>query len=360
MQYNFTFREKNKGWQVILSYKDVDGRWRQKSKQGFATKKAAKTYGQDMLETVQSQLKTAAAAPPELDGITLREFAAIVFKVRRLAYNSVSGYTNALQRFGAVLIDKPVTTITYLDITAAMQDWAYSANSRRQSLICLKMLLKQAVAPYSLRPDNPGEAIPLPSVSKRRRKDIHALNKSELTMLLRELKDVDVQAHTIAAIAGLAGLRYGEIVGLLRSDVDLKSCTISVTKQFNRIGPRQYSMKAIKNGDNGYRRVPIPESLCRIISEYNASVPPDISGRLFAVRTSCTNDINSKIKKILPGTTIHDLRHTYATLLLANGENIKTVAALIGDDVATVLLTYIDYTDDMRQQASKSISKIFA
>lgn len=360
MQYNFTYREKDKGWQVILSYKDNAGRWRQKSKQGFATKKAAKTYGQDMLTSVQAQVKSTAAAPPELDGITLREFASIVFKARRLEYNSVSGYTNALQRFGAALIDKPVTAITYLDITAAMQDWTYSANSRRQSLICLKMLLKQAVTPYSLRPDNPGESISLPSVSKRRRKDIHALNKSELTTLLRGLKDIDVQAYTIAAVAGLAGLRYGEIVGLLRSDVDFKSATISITKQYNRIGPRRYGMKAIKNGENGYRRVPIPESLCRIISEYNDSVPPDISGRLFAVRTSCTNDINGKIKKILPGTTIHDLRHTYATLLLASGENIKTVAALIGDDIATVLLTYIDYTDDMRQQASKSISKIFA
>lgn len=30
MEYNFTFREKDKGFQVILSYKDNRGCWKQK------------------------------------------------------------------------------------------------------------------------------------------------------------------------------------------------------------------------------------------------------------------------------------------------------------------------------------------
>nr|DAO38906.1 MAG TPA: Integrase [Caudoviricetes sp.] len=360
MQYNFTFREKDKGWQVILSYKDSDGRWKQKSKQGFLTKKAAKAYGQDVLEAVRAQVKTAASRPKELDGITLREFAAIVLKAKDLEYNSVRSYINALLRFGVTLTDKPVADITYLDITSAMQDWMYSPASRRQSLTFLKQLLKLAVHPYSLRPDNPAESISLPSLSKHGKQGIHALTKSELMELLHKLKQLDIRIYTIAAIAGLAGLRYGEIIGLLRSDVDIKNGTISVTKQFNLIGDRKYGTKSIKNGANGYRRIPIPALLCRIISEYTATVPPHISGRLFPIRSSCTGHINSRIKKIFPGTTIHDLRHTYASLLLANGENIKTVAALIGDDIATVLHTYIDYTDDMRQQASLSIARIFA
>ena len=44
MEYNFTFREKDKGFQVILSYKDNRGCWKQKSKQGFKTKREASEW----------------------------------------------------------------------------------------------------------------------------------------------------------------------------------------------------------------------------------------------------------------------------------------------------------------------------
>ncbi|WML35385.1 Arm DNA-binding domain-containing protein [Clostridium sp. OS1-26] len=39
MDYNITWRKKDKGWQCIISYKDSTGKWKQKSKQGFKTQK---------------------------------------------------------------------------------------------------------------------------------------------------------------------------------------------------------------------------------------------------------------------------------------------------------------------------------
>lgn len=42
MQHNITYRQKDKGWQYIISYKDAKGSWKQKSKQGFDMKKTAK------------------------------------------------------------------------------------------------------------------------------------------------------------------------------------------------------------------------------------------------------------------------------------------------------------------------------
>ena len=49
MQYNMTIRRKNKGYQVIVSFKD-GRKWRQKSKQGFGTKRDAKMYGLKIVE----------------------------------------------------------------------------------------------------------------------------------------------------------------------------------------------------------------------------------------------------------------------------------------------------------------------
>ena len=56
---------------------------------------------------------------------------------------------------------------------------------------------------------------------------------------------------------------------------------------------------------------------------------------------------------------MHSLRHTYATRLLSHGVDIKTVSALLGDTVATVINNYVHYTDDMRKQASSMINNIF-
>lgn len=369
LTYNFTLREKNGGWQIILSYKDTCGRWKTKSKQGFSKKKDAKAYGDKLLEIVKKQLHNETvsnATAFELQGISLLEFHEMVCKNDNLAFNSVLAYEGALKRFGHDFITKPIASITYLDIVAAMQDWAYSQPSQRQSLIWIKKLFKQAIKPYRIRTDNPAEDIPLPAETKKRKNKIKALTQSELNTLLSSLKETDFKAYTICAIAGLAGLRYGEIMGLMYTDLNAKDATLSITKQINRIGRNPvtgkliYGLKDIKNGDAGYRTIPIPRKLVRIIQAYIHFMPVNMNGLIFTNGTSSSTAVNKKIQKFLPNSSVHDLRHTYATLLLANGTDIKTVAALIGDNIDTVMMTYIDYTDDMRINAAKSIQKIFA
>lgn len=52
MQFNITIRKKDKGYQCIVSYKDSN-RWRQKSKQGFETQKAAKIHAQTIIDKLK-------------------------------------------------------------------------------------------------------------------------------------------------------------------------------------------------------------------------------------------------------------------------------------------------------------------
>ena len=55
MDYNITYRQKDKGWQYIISYK-VNGKWKQKSKQGFKTKKEAKPAAELAARELQDTL----------------------------------------------------------------------------------------------------------------------------------------------------------------------------------------------------------------------------------------------------------------------------------------------------------------
>ncbi len=356
IQYNFSYRQKDGGWQVILSYKDLSGRWRQKSKQGLKSKKTAKAAGDDLLEKVEG-LMAAEPISDELDGITLREFSEYVFRDRNLAYNTLLIYRYAILKFGD-LVDKPVRDITYLDIRKAMESWDYALETIQLNIRCIKLILRYAVSPYHLRTDNPAQEIKPPKNGRKQK--IRALTQAEFSALMEYMATQDDKYYMPCAIAGYTGLRFGEIMGLTWDDIDFRKSTISVTKQYGRVEHGREDIRPLKNGEKGRRVVPIPPALLRILREYKARQPLSFSRTLWPQGRPHNWNVNRRIHKILPDVSTHSLRHTYATRLLANGVDIKTVSALLGDTVTTVINVYVDYTDDMRRKAAENILKIFA
>jgi integrase len=65
------------------------------------------------------------------------------------------------------------------------------------------------------------------------------------------------------------------------------------------------------------------------------------------------------VLKELAGITIHELRHTYATILISNNIDFKTTAGFLGHDVQQTIKTYSHVTDEMKKKATDTISKIF-
>ena len=55
MKYTAHYRRKNNSWQVIISWKDSSGKWRQKSKQGFQLKSDAKQYEEKLLAQIKKR-----------------------------------------------------------------------------------------------------------------------------------------------------------------------------------------------------------------------------------------------------------------------------------------------------------------
>lgn len=354
--YHFSFRERSGAWQVILSYKDQAGRWRQKSKQGLATKKAAKAAGEKLLEVV----KEAMAAQPidsELTDISLKEFSEYVFQSRHLAYNSILAYRCALNKYGAELLAMPVRKITYLDIQRAIRGWTCSLASYRMYLSCLKLILSQAVEPYHIRQDNPAQALRPPRAGKKHK--VRALTMDEFHAVLEHMKERPMKYFVACAIAGYAGLRIGEIDALTWDDVNFTAHELHVNKQYSRIRKGVKGIKPLKNGASGCRTLPIPPPLLKILKHWRQTQPLTFNRSLWDT-IPYSSTMARYIHEVIPDASIHSLRHTYATMLLAHGEDIKTVSALLGDTVNTVLTVYVDYTDDMRKHAANAVCKIFA
>lgn len=343
MQANITTRKKDNAYQVIVSYKD-GRKWRQRSKQGFRTQRDAKEYGQKIIEDLKHIVTP---IDSDLRDVTLRDFAVIFFAEKtNLTYNTQTMYRNALKAVPG-LLDIPLRQITHAQAVTAFNSLEYTSSTYNTYLRVLTLIANYAIRPYRIMAENPFKAIPR---RKAEHKKIAVFTDDEIQTLLKSL---DGKYKTMIAISYYTGLRLGEVLGLTWADINLDAKTLTVNKQFAMISNRTLGIKPPKSA-NGYRTIPMPGPLCDKLREYRTGDSP---GRLFPAK-SCKY-IPAAIQRYVPGKTFHDLRHTYATKLLANGVDIKTVASLLGDHVNTVIGTYVHYTDEMRKQAAHDVDRIF-
>ena len=156
-------------------------------------------------------------------------------------------------------------------------------------------------------------------------------------------------------VARYTGARYGEIIAITWNDIDFTNKTIAINKQWVALGNNQFDYSYTKS-TIGIRTIPIPPTLLEILTKYKDVCTTD---RLFNFRRSNTTTPNRILQKYIPEKSMHAFRHTYATTLLANNVDVKTVASLLGDTVDTVIHNYIHYTDEMRLKAAESVANIF-
>ncbi|MFV0616837.1 tyrosine-type recombinase/integrase [Megasphaera sp. WILCCON 0056] len=354
INHNFTYRQKDKGWQVILSYKDGD-KWRQKSKQGLKTKQQAKAVGDKLLSELQ---RTFVPSSNELAGITLREFVPIVIKDKKLAPSTKYAYER-VPVFFSDIADKVVSQITTSDIICviATKKNTMLDSTIRHRLAMLNAVFAHAINVYGIAVRNPVQAVP--KAKRKKRPSIKAISRDDFKRLMESHSGKNHEMCKLCCqIAYYTGMRFGEMVGLTWDDISFDCQQITVKRQIRRYyhnGVNTYAIGPLKTA-NSYRTIPIPDVLIEALKQWKGKT---VSESVLGFTGSNTQLINRWIKKTLPNTSIHDFRHTYATNLLANGVDIQTVAALCGDSVGTIISTYLDFTEEMRKKAAQNVDTIF-
>lgn len=347
--YSISTRQKDKGWQVIVSYKDRYGKWRQKSKQGFATKRQAKDYGDVIVKDIKENLLL--TNNEELANMTFIEFTRLYFDDMKdkLRPNSIIAYRNAIKHLHPIHNVK-VADITPSIIHSMVQEMTLPAPSKHYPLRCLKTILSHAISHYDLLPRNP-VTNSIPYTPKETRKRIVTVEEIETYF---NNSDPLSQYHVAIKILYYTGIRVGELLGLTWNDVDLDGMTISINKQWVRIGGNNNHGFGQLKTKNSKRILPIPLILVKTLREYKCHSTHD---RIIPINSSSLLYIH--ISKHIINHSPHDFRHTYATKLLSSGVDIKTVASLLGDTVNTIIKTYIHYSDEMRENARTEIQRIF-
>ena len=204
---------------------------------------------------------------------------------------------------------------------------------------------------------NPTEDCIIPKIQKQEMKILHP---EDMKAYLEAAEKRGVLPMFYLEL--VTGLRKGELTALLWSDLDMEHCTISISKQ--AVGDRHRDVEVSRpKTENSVRKISIPQSAVDLlIAEHRKH--PDNPWMFPSPRTGEMYHPDSIAKlheKILGDIGLehirfHDLRHTFATMALQNGVDVKTVSLMLGHyDAGFTLRTYTHATRQMQEQAAEKM-----
>lgn len=353
MDYNIHYREKDKGIQCIISYK-VGGKWKQKSKQGFKSQREAKPWWQNEVK----QLSKLNLSSSEYLNITFGKLYDIFIehKGKDMAQHTITRHRIVREHFSD-LGDMQISKIKTFDIQVIINSLEHLAPSSKQSYLkSVKAVFNFAINNLESLHTNPADKVSLPTIEK---KNYLIVTKEEfykdIYPLLQKRKDIAL----VYKIALSTGMRCGEILGITYDAI--KSDRIIVDKQWNLIAPGKRGFKKLKTS-NSYREVPISPELYRELTEYKKE-HLHISKRLFYTINK-SSDIRQMFNATFKNTKyeklrLHDMRHSFVSILIEQGLDFKSISEIIGDTLETTMRIYSHMNSDSKERAKRLISNYF-
>jgi integrase len=262
---------------------------------------------------------------------------------------------HVLPRFGS----RRLSTLT----NAEVREWAASmsgdgkgATTVRKSVFALRQMLDAAVADRRLSV-NPAASVPLPA---ERHTEQRFLSREEVDALAER---IDPRFRAFVLLGAYAGLRWGELAGLRRIRVDTLRSRVTVAETAVQVSGR------ITFGEpktpKSRRVVPVARSVMREVEQHLATyVDPDPDALLFTAaqggplyRATFHRSVWAPAVRAagVGGLRVHDLRHSFVSIMVAAGANPKAVSTWAGHSSVSFTLDryghlYDDHADDVADQ----------
>jgi integrase len=213
--------------------------------------------------------------------------------------------------------------------------------SVRNALLPMRVIFRDAVA-AELVTSNPCDGLALPAVRSGRDRVVQPPD------VARQIATLPERDQPLWAVAIYAGLRCGELMALRWDDVDLGRRVVRVVRAYDPIARVTGEPKSRA----GLRVVPIPAVLADQLGAHLGRAHPERQPLVFA-RSSLAGrrrlpdgefNAGAVIKRAklawdahgVRPVTLHDCRHTYASMLIAAGETAKGVQTYLGHSSITV------------------------
>ena len=221
----------------------------------------------------------------------------------------------------------------------------------------LRAMLHKAVY-WQLIVANPAERVQPPKARKPKRKSYDDEQTKILLENLELLSSEDTKYKVAIILTVFTGVRLGELMGLEWQDVDFKNGIISINRSSQYLSDMGVFTKVPKT-ESSIREIAIPEFIISLLEEYKLwyeeqkSVYGELwtnSDRLFVQadgKPMHPSTISKWFVKFvgqigLPVINFHGLRHTSASLLVAQNIDIAVISARLGHaQISTTLDFYV-------------------
>lgn len=213
---------------------------------------------------------------------------------------------------------------------------------------------------------NPCAAVKVPKKGKPTPNSLTVEGYARLAATLAALEPT--QVVTAAAIALFTGAREGEVCGMTWADYDAAAQTLRVSRAIGKDGGKTY-VKQAKNDSSQNRVMPVNDTLADMLDRRRAYMVAELEehgimlndiefsrlyivgyfdGRFLSPLWLCKAWRELSAAFGLVGTqgraiTYHDLRHSFASVTIASGADVRAVAAVLGHANPSITLgTYAD------------------
>ena len=226
--------------------------------------------------------------------------------------------------------------------------------------------------------ENPCKRVKTPA---KPQSDVQALQIEDVQKIITKLPEYpDNRARMFILLALNTGIREAEAAGLEWRDINYNKHIISIRRTSQYI-PGTGMIESTPKSKSSVRSIPVSDSLIEEFKKYKEWQDKEIEklgelyegnlgeeARLFTTfegRPIYDSTLRSWLKKFLawcevPHVSVHGLRHTFASILIANGTDPRTAAALLGQSSpALVMNVYANPQNEAMTRAINNLDSLY-
>lgn len=270
-----------------------------------------------------------------------------------------------LPRFGRLRVAQ-LTTDHVAVLIADMREAGYRAWTIRGVLTPLGRVFAHA-ARRGLVAENPVSRLERGERPPAERREMRVLDRGEISALL---EGSDERYRPLLATAVFTGLRIGELLGLTWHNLDFDEGLLRVRKQLDRDGQR-----VEPKTPHAVRDVILMPALGRLLREHRLRCRySGAADLIFASAEGTGLDRRNAVRRGLERAVsrgglqgedrmklrFHDLRHTFASLLVAQGHNVVFVSRQLGHASSNITLGVYAHLFDRAEHGRRASAALEA